>query len=72
MKYYTKAYTTAVITEATEEKAREILSGCYARDFVENIFRNHKTFKLPTPFREVWTSEDGTAVPTMSAYGVLN
>ena len=71
MKYF-KRYKNKEVNEhfeVTEEQARLTLEGYWKEDFLDDIFKNKKQFRLYTPFAYIWTVENGM-MPMPGFFGV--
>lgn len=68
MKYFSQVNTE--VEELSEERARELLERCYIKDAVDDLFDNHRAFRLNTMTRTIWTETEDGLVPIAGFYGV--
>lgn len=70
---YFKAYKEkrADIIEITKDEAKDILTGWWKDDFIERIFNDEVSFRLYTPYLEVWTKTEDGLVPMAGFYGAI-
>lgn len=56
--------------EISKEAARIFLRSAYEREFVDEIIRFEKSFRLVTNYSEFWTKTDDGMIPAPGFYGV--
>ena len=71
MKYY-KQYkeANAEVCEITKSDARRTLEGWWREDFLDDIFKNEKQFRLYTGYAHVWTQAENGLTPVAGFIGV--
>lgn len=70
IRYYLQYKGEDEFTEITKERAKEMLSGWWKEDFLNDVFDNDKAFRLYTSFIEIWTCKDGL-IPQAGYYGIV-
>lgn len=70
MKYFARIHGEDEIKEISKDRAKFLLEGAYYKYFVKDILKNGKSFRLQTPWREIWTESDDGKVPMPGFYGV--
>ena len=71
MNYYTKRHTENDTKQITKEEARYFLKGAYVEEAVDDIIDNNKSFRLRTPYRDIWTVTDDRRTPMAGFYGIV-
>ncbi len=71
MKYFKTYKYKAETKEITREEARTTLDGYWKEEALNDIFNNSKSFRLFTPYSEVWTKTDDGTVPIAGFYGIV-
>lgn len=71
MRYY-KMYKEdeAELFEVTKEEAKRTLEGYWNKEELNRIFNNEISFRLWSPFAEVWTETDNGLVPAPGFWGI--
>lgn len=70
MKYYKQNNSEGEPREISKADARYFLSGYYKKSFVDEVFEGEQSFRLKTPYSEIWTKTDEGLVPMAGFYGV--
>lgn len=58
MKWFCESLLDGKKEEIPKSKARELLSGYWKEECLEDIFNNEKVFRLSTPYRTIWSKTD--------------
>ena len=69
MKYFKRFKGEDEVMEITKEQARNTLDGYWKDECLDEIFENDKSFRLYTPYSEVWTMTEDGAVMMAGFYG---
>lgn len=72
MKYMSMVKGETQVEEITEERARFLIENCYIKEFVDDLFDNHRCFRLQTMTRTIWTKTDDGLVPMPGFLGVID
>lgn len=71
MNYYTKMHTDYKTQQITKEQAKHYLKGAYIETFVDDIIDKEKSFRLRTPYRDVWTMTKDGRTAMAGFFGVV-
>lgn len=71
MHYLSRMHGEEAVEELTKEQVFCKLDGHYKRKFVKDLIDNEKSFRLFTPYREIWTKTDEGLVPMPGFYGTV-
>lgn len=70
MKYYQRFYgENGEPKEISAKKAKDVLSGWWKKEFLEKMFSDKASFRLYTPYSEIWSETDDFVVEP-GFYGV--
>lgn len=59
------------VFEITKEEAKHTLEGWWKKEALDEIFNEGKSFRLYTPYAEVWTKNDKGMVAMAGFYGIV-
>ena len=71
MKYFTAIHGETHTSEISKEEAQHYLEGAYIKEAVDDIMNNDKSFRLRTPYRDIWTVTDEGLIPMAGFYGIV-
>lgn len=59
MNYYFKYKAENEVEQISKERAKEMLTGWWKDEYLNDLFENNKPFRSWTAFVEVWTDDEG-------------
>ena len=71
LRYFSMMHFDNEVKELTAEEAMDYLMSTYKKNEVKRLFKESISFRLITPYREIWTKDDQGRVPMAGFYGII-
>lgn len=72
MKYFTSNRVTgSKKQEISKEEVKRLLGGWWEEDSIDKILEEESSFRMHTPYADVWTETEDGMVPMPGFYGVV-